>query len=328
MSVEDLYDLLPVDAPPPQDEGGGGEPPLPPIVSVPLDHAVTLATPPGEMPAATVGMHPSPMQLPPSPVEPYQYLASRGTNLNAQYLNPAFTSRLSRALQDAEAATGQRAVLRDLYRPPERQAQYYANYTQRPVTFGGRTYTPQEQGGLAAAPGQSRHQQGTAADVARGAILDYLHRNARNYGLEFLSGHAYQKDPVHIQLAGGGGRGNALMALQGGTPVAPFETPPSASPESGEAMLDQPLPAPDQEELDNLAAELRSLERPQPGVAQQFMQASTPPPSTHTVVTGADGQPQVINAEDAAADPTIGMTKGIMLSPDVQQRIQQGVIPS
>src|SRR5882762_4981920 len=195
MSLSDSYDLLPIDQP--QDEGSAPE-------HIPLEHAIMLASPAAVTPAATVGMSPEPIELPPAMVDPYDHLASRGHNLNTQYLHPAFADRLSRALMDAEAATGQRAVLRDLYRPPERQAQYYANYTQRPITFGGHTYNPESQGGLAAPPGGSRHQIGEAADVQRGAVLDYLHKNADKFGLTFLKGASYALDPGHVQLPGGG----------------------------------------------------------------------------------------------------------------------------
>jgi hypothetical protein len=184
---------------------------------IPLDHAVALASSSEGPPVATVGMSPRPMPPRPQMINPYEYLLSRGSNLNAHNLNPVFADRLTNAIRDAEAATGQRARLNDLYRPPEQQAQYYADYTRQPVNFNGRTYmpNPSNQGGLAAPPGRSRHEQGTAADVNSGPVLDYLHRNAGNYGLEFLRGQAFANDPVHVQLAGtpgsagGGGPTNA-----------------------------------------------------------------------------------------------------------------------
>jgi hypothetical protein len=186
---------------------------------IPLDHATQLATPPSGPPVATVGMTPRPM--PPQPpslaqnVNPYQYLLNRGQNLNAQNLNPEFANRLTQAIQAAESATGSQARLNDLYRPPEVQAQYYANWTQQPVNFNGVTYVPTKQGGLAAPPGHSQHERGIAADVGSGPVLDYLHQNAGRYGLEFLRGNAGAVDPVHIELAGGRGGGPA-----GGIPSA------------------------------------------------------------------------------------------------------------
>src|SRR4249920_142173 len=184
--------------------------PLPVIPPIPtLAELSPLSAGPGyRAPASAVQQ---PVQYGPSSiasqVNPYQYLLNKGQGLNSHGLNPVFAGRLSQAIQAAEAATGSRANLTDLYRSPETQAQYYANYKGHPVTFGGVTYNPQRQGGLAAAPGKSQHQQGTAADVSHGPVLDWLHRNASQFGLEFLKGGAYAKDPVHIQLAGGGGRG-------------------------------------------------------------------------------------------------------------------------
>lgn len=137
-------------------------------------------------------------------VDPYEFLASRGANVNTARLDKEFASRLAKALMAAEAATGQRGSLSDAYRDPKRQAQYYANYKQKPVDWDGVTYTPQRQGGLAAPPGRSRHQHGAAADIPRGAVLDWLHKNAGEHGLEFLTGSAFEADPVHIQMAGSG----------------------------------------------------------------------------------------------------------------------------
>jgi hypothetical protein len=166
--------------------------------------------PPTQQPYAVAASNtpPPPVQNMPSPagaVQPYQYLLSRGTDLNAQFLNPTFANRLTQAIQAAESATGSKASLSDLYRPAEIQAQYYADYTRHPVTFGGTTYqpNPNNTGGLAAPPGRSLHEQGLAADIRKGPVLDYLHQNAGRYGLEFLKGSAFQRDPVHIQMAGG-----------------------------------------------------------------------------------------------------------------------------
>jgi hypothetical protein len=106
---------------------------------------------------------------------------------------------------DAERVTGQQARIDDLFRPPAVQAQYYANYKQRPITFGGVTYTPHGRGGLAAPPGMSYHALGEAADLAsdqkKNPILDYMHQNAPNYGLAFLTGKYFNQDTGHIQLA-------------------------------------------------------------------------------------------------------------------------------
>lgn len=130
------------------------------------------------------------------------FIASRGSGLDLNGVNPVFASRLQTAITAAEAATGAKATITDVSRTPERQAQYYADYTQRAVVWNGVTYQPQRQGGLAAPPGQSRHQSGQAADIARGPVLTWLHEHASEYGLGFLEGQAFRADPVHIQLAG------------------------------------------------------------------------------------------------------------------------------
>ncbi len=121
----------------------------------------------------------------------------------SQGLQPQFASALNQAIADAEKATGQKVQINEAYRDSKTQAQYYANYTGKPVTWQGVTYTPLKQGGLAAAPGQSLHQQGLAADIQPGPALDWLHQNAGKYGLSFLPGAAGTADPVHIQWGGG-----------------------------------------------------------------------------------------------------------------------------
>jgi hypothetical protein len=120
-------------------------------------------------------------------------------------LTPQFGSALSKAIADATKATGQPLNITEGYRDARTQAQYYANYTGKPVTWEGVTYNPQKQGGLAAPPGQSFHQLGEAADLTPGAALDWLHQNIGKYPeLAFLPGAAGTQDPVHIQYAGTG----------------------------------------------------------------------------------------------------------------------------
>src|SRR5262245_39190222 len=168
----------------------------------------------------------------PLKIEPYEYLTSRsGKAINVAGANRVFAEKLTGALQEAEAATGSRAVIRDMQRDPARQAQYYANYTGRPVTWQGVTYTPQGRGGLAAPPGRSRHQGGNAADIQRGPVLSWMHANrdylSRKYGLEFLKGQAFARDPVHIQLAGTMPRGyEALLGKRGVVAARPDTQPP------------------------------------------------------------------------------------------------------
>jgi len=113
-------------------------------------------------------------------------------------MNPEFGSRLQAAINAAEAATGTKAVITSLSRTNAEQREAWRNY--------------QISGGLAArpagmidprtgkpAPG-SRHERGMAADIARGPVLDWLHQHAGEYGLKFLQGAAFAKDPVHIQM--------------------------------------------------------------------------------------------------------------------------------
>lgn len=108
-------------------------------------------------------------------------------------VSPNFALRLRSAIEDAEKATGERAQLNSMVRTTDEQAAAFRRYQTG-------------QGGLAAPPGTSRHEQGRgeAADIQPGKVLDYLHANAGRYGLEFLKGEAFRKDPVHIQLASQG----------------------------------------------------------------------------------------------------------------------------
>jgi hypothetical protein len=128
---------------------------------------------------------------PPPSFDPFAYLAERGPNANYSDVNPEFAGRLSQAIRDAEAATGGQAQIgpNGLGRTYEEQADLYRRYQAGEI-------------GLAARPGNSRHEVGNAADIAPGPVLDWLHANAGQYGLEFLSGNAFAVDPVHIQMAG------------------------------------------------------------------------------------------------------------------------------
>lgn len=123
-----------------------------------------------------------------------EFLRSRGQGRAAgpgrvEALDRDFSGRLRTAIEDAEKATGQKAVVQDFKRTTQEQAEAYQRY---------RT----GQGGLAAPPGSSRHEIGQAADIGDGPVQAWLHANAAKYGLEFLPGRAGQVDPGHIQLAG------------------------------------------------------------------------------------------------------------------------------
>ena len=131
------------------------------------------------------------------------FLEDRGTGLNVEGINPVFAANVALALEAAETATGESAQINSLVRSNERQAQLYANFTQEPVVYNGITYQPGAAGGLAAPPGQSWHNVGAAVDIQAGAVLDWLHEHAAEFGLEFLPGNAFTADPGHMQLAGG-----------------------------------------------------------------------------------------------------------------------------
>lgn len=105
-------------------------------------------------------------------------------------LSQEMAARLARAGQAFEASyPGQRANYGEMFRDRARQAVYYNRYVSGA-------------GGLAAPPGQSRHESGEATDVPRGAFLSWLHGGGGEaHGLEFLKGRAFAKDPVHVQMA-------------------------------------------------------------------------------------------------------------------------------
>lgn len=142
--------------------------------------------------------------------------------VNADKLDPEFATKMAEAIKKAEAATGVRAVINEGYRPPEVQAQYYANYTQRPIPWEGKMYYPQKQGGIAAPPGRSRHQRGLAVDLSDNAARDWLATHAGELGLGRVSG-----DAPHFQSGGGSDEASAEA-----TPYSTSgqQTTPSAGP--------------------------------------------------------------------------------------------------
>jgi hypothetical protein len=174
--------------------------PAPPLSQAPGRAAADV---PGSMPSRTsfnapvtaaVASYQAPVQAKAGPVteipkERIAYLNERrkGTNVNIAGLNPVFADRLVNAIRDAEAATGERAVFTSAHRTREEQAAAYNRFLQ------GKT-------ALAAPPGRSRHERGDAVDLRPGKVLDWLHQNAHKYGLEFLSGNAFARDPIHLQL--------------------------------------------------------------------------------------------------------------------------------
>lgn len=126
---------------------------------------------------------------------PEGWLSSRGAP-RERGVDPDFGQRLTAALNAAERENpGYRAQINSLVRTTDEQAKLYQEYKEGKI-------------GLAAPPGTSRHELGRAADIQSGPILDWLHKHAQEYGLEFLPGwkgeegkNAFSKDPGHIQLA-------------------------------------------------------------------------------------------------------------------------------
>jgi hypothetical protein len=116
-----------------------------------------------------------------------EFFKSRSGGARVEGLRTEFADRLGRAAQDYERETGGRAKFESLKRTTEEQAELYHRY----VTG---------KGGLAAPPGQSRHERGEAADIPDGPFLDWMHKNGQRYGLEFLKGKAFEADSGHVQL--------------------------------------------------------------------------------------------------------------------------------
>lgn len=146
------------------------------------------------------------------PTDVLNYLAERrkGSGVNIADLHPEMATRLAKALKDAEAATGEKAAISSAHRSSEQQAEAYARFLRGEIA-------------LAAPPGMSRHEKGKAVDIMPGKVLDWLHQNADRYGLEFLKGHAFKKDPVHLQMK------EAMEAATPPKPAAPVAGKPAAS---------------------------------------------------------------------------------------------------
>jgi hypothetical protein len=139
----------------------------------------------------------------PSPGDAANFIQSRGgrpAGAGAPDLNPDFASRLAAAGQAYEQETGQKAQFGETGRSREKQAEYY-NEMKR---------TGQ---GLAAPPGQSRHQRGLAADIPHGPFQDWMHKNAARFGIEGLRD---PRDPYHFQMSG-----NARPTAQASEPRLP-----------------------------------------------------------------------------------------------------------
>jgi len=153
-------------------------------------------------------------------------------------INPQFADRLMMAARDFEEANpGRRASFESLTRTRDEQAAAYRRYQ-----LG--------QGGLAAPPGQSRHEYGYAADIPDGAFLNWMHANAgpgNKYGLEFLRGKNFENDPGHVQVAGALPQGaqpaatNAPAPQPGAMPTA-TAAPSAAAPPTGALLPTVTMP--------------------------------------------------------------------------------------
>ena len=163
---------------------------------------------------------PAPQAQPQAPSRPSsgagggaaQYLASREAGgagyagVNASKLNSSFAERLQKGIAAAEAATGSQVRITEGYRDSSIQAQYYANYIGKPVEWppgSGTMYTPKKRGGIAAPPGQSKHQRGLAVDIADGPARKWLAQHASEFGLSW-GGNWSKSDPPHFEMQGGG----------------------------------------------------------------------------------------------------------------------------
>ena len=97
-------------------------------------------------------------------------------------LDPELAARLRQAGQDYEAATGKQAKFGEFSRGEDVQKIYRDRF--------------ERGGGLAAKPGQSRHQHGGAGDIPSGDFRDWADKNGKQYGIEF----PHANDKVHVQV--------------------------------------------------------------------------------------------------------------------------------
>lgn len=165
------------------------------------------------------------------------FLNARGTTkkgyvgVNSSGLDSEFSLRMSALITAAETATGSTVTVNEGYRPPERQAQYYSNYlysialskgfddatarAKAQVSYGGQTYKPLWAGGVAAKPGQSKHQSGMAMDIDAGPARTWMAQHAGDFGIEWGGGWGNgQSDPPHFQIPQ-----TEVAAFHAGTPL-------------------------------------------------------------------------------------------------------------
>lgn len=219
------------------------------------------------------------------------FFAQRGSARSAG-MHPEFSASLRSAIEDAEAATGEKAKIESLTRTRAEQAAAYQRYRSG-------------QGGLAVPPGTSRHEYGQAGDIASGKVLDWLHQNADQYGLSFLKGADFKKDPGHIQWApqrsAYADEGAAVPDLLGSyvrsaETKAPEKAAPSAQEDAGNDLLGSWAKALPEKETASGAAPLRLTVHPaRPAAAMPVIDpANMPPAPTAQAAAPEETMPQAL----------------------------------
>ena len=115
------------------------------------------------------------------------WINSRGGHtmgVGAPPMQPEFAARVAAAGRAYEAETGQRAVFDETGRSHEYQGELRRRYEAGT-------------GGLAARPYESRHEIGQGIDIPHGPFQEWMHRNARRFGLQGLND---PRDTNHFQL--------------------------------------------------------------------------------------------------------------------------------
>jgi hypothetical protein len=135
---------------------------------------------------------------------------------------------------------------------PEMQAKLQAAYNVMPdelkpsfvINEGARTpeyqkylYDTRQGRGMVAPPGTSRHEFGQAVDVDRGPALDWLQKNATQFGLTGIPG-----DYPHIQSGVATGRNALAQAMM---PPATLPVPPTAMPREAPPVVTDIKPMPE-----------------------------------------------------------------------------------
>lgn len=115
------------------------------------------------------------------------FLKQRGCK-RCEQMNPTFMAGFAKEAQKAEAATGQKLKINSDFRTFEEQAKLHENY--------------KNGGGIAAPPGQSKHEVGLAFDIGPEPVYKWFHENGK---CGKNPPNLRHNDPVHIQATGSGG---------------------------------------------------------------------------------------------------------------------------